>query len=64
MFGHDPVPNDSDELNIRSHTGITATAETSVVGSIGFHPTKPQPEGWNYYADTFFISNVNDEYFQ
>ena len=36
-FIHDPVPNDWNGLCIISHTGVTATEETSVVNCIGFH---------------------------
>ena len=53
FFIHDPVPNDSNELSVRSHTGVTVTAETSVVSVIDFHPTKTHPEGGNYYANRF-----------
>ena len=40
------VPNDLNELG----TGVTATAETSVVRCVGFHPTKPHLVGGNYCA--------------
>ena len=33
------------------HTTVTTTAETSVVGFIGFHQTKTHLESGNYYAD-------------
>ena len=45
---HDQIPNDSNELHIISHTGVIASAETSVINCIGFHPTKPNLEGGNY----------------
>ena len=39
IFIADPVRNDSHEVSILSHTGITATAETFVVSFVGFHTT-------------------------
>ena len=45
---HDQIPNDSHKLCIISHAGEIATAETSVINCIGFHPTKPNLEGGNY----------------
>ena len=60
MFVHDPVPDDSNELCIVSHTSGTVTAEaTSVVGlpSDGFHPTKTHPGSGNHYAETLLCSN-------
>jgi len=38
---HVPVTNDSNELCIPSHAGVTTTPETSVVRSTGSHLTKP-----------------------
>jgi hypothetical protein len=45
---HDQIPNDSHKLCIISHAGEIATAETSVINCIGYHPTKPNLEGGNY----------------
>ena len=50
-------PNDSNELCILSHMGVTATAEASVVRFIGFRPTKTHLEGRNYSAEFFLFSN-------
>ena len=40
IFIHYPVPNDSNELCILSHTDVTGTAETSVLSVRGFRPIK------------------------
>jgi len=54
---HDLVLYDSSELCSLSHTGVTATAESSTVCFIVFHPTKTCLEGGNYYADKLLFSN-------
>ena len=56
-FIHASEPNDLNKLCILSHTGVTATSETSVVTFIGFHPAKTHLEGGSYYADKLLFSN-------
>ena len=62
IFSHDPVSNISNEPCISSHTDVTATAETSVVRFISFHPIKTNLEGGNYYAYKLLFSNMVGNY--
>jgi len=50
-------PNNSHEPCFLSHTSVTVTAETSVIGFIGSHPIKSHLEGGNYYAGKLLFSN-------
>ena len=54
---HDPVPNESKELCILSHTSVAASAETSIVRFMRFYPTKPHLEGGNCYTDKLLVSH-------
>ena len=48
IFIHDPVHNDSNQSPILSYTGVTDTAEISVVSCTGFHPTNIYLDDRNY----------------
>ena len=55
MFMHDPVPNDSNELYILSHTSVTTTAEISFF--YRYPQAKTLLQGVNYYAEKLLFSN-------
>ena len=57
IFSHVPVLNGCNEPCIISLMDVTATAETSVVNVIGFHLTKTNLEGGNYYGDKLLFYN-------
>ena len=51
IFIHDPAHNDSNGLCILPDTGLTATAETSVLRFINVYSTNTHREDGNCYAD-------------
>ena len=56
MFMLDPVPNDSNELYILSHTSVTTTAETSFF--LDIHKQKLYYKVWTIMQRSYYFQMI------